>query len=247
MRPVSGQEAALHEIVTALRESGGAVSSSLDVGAVDEPPESDSAAQVPYCALCHLAQRSAERSLRAFFTEFVNDPQVRVRFRKARGFCREHTPLLSQCGDALGVAILFADLADETRERWRSGIWSQKGRLFSHWFPAHEGLTCPCCVAEEDAETRFASAIADGLRHDASVWEALRVSSGLCVPHVERVGAAAAPGDAARLFAMEIKKLDALHAELEEFVRKNDYRYRGESWGAERDAWRRAVLRLRKP
>ena len=41
--------------------------------------------------------------------------------------------------------------------------------------------------------------------------------------------------------------MDALVAELEEFVRKNDYRFRDEPWGGERDAWRRALLRLRKP
>src|SRR5690348_1238283 len=110
----SGRESALHEIVTALQTSGGAVTSSV---AGEQGSERDREAWGAECTLCLLIQRSVTRSLRAFFAEFVNDPGVRVRFRSARGFCREHTPLLSQTGDALGAAILFADLAEETRKR----------------------------------------------------------------------------------------------------------------------------------
>jgi hypothetical protein len=243
----SGQDSALHEIVAALRETADAVTSSLTAATGRDPTEIEPTVLLPHCALCRLAHRSAERSLRAFFTEFVNDPEVRVRFRKTRGFCREHTPLLSQSGDALGVAILYADLADETRTRWRSGIWSQKNRLFSRWFPGNDEPGCPACSTESEAEARFAAALAAGLRQDESTWDALRAGPGLCVRHVEQVAAAAAPADAARLMELELRKMDALVAELEEFVRKNDYRFRDEPWGPERDVWRRALLRLRRP
>jgi hypothetical protein len=247
LTPAPGQDSALHEIVTALRATAGAVTSSSALTAEREPAEPKFTGLVPHCALCQLAHRSAERSLRAFFTEFVNDPEVRVRFRKTRGFCREHVPLLSQSGDALGVAILYADLADETRNRWRSGIWSQKNNLFSRWFLGSDEPACPACTTEAEAEVRFAAALAAGLRQDEGIWEVLQASSGLCVRHVEQVAAAAAPADAARLIDLELRKMDALIAELEEFVRKNDYRFRDEPWGLERDAWRRALLRLRRP
>ena len=155
-----GHEAALHEIITALRESVGAVTSSLDAGHL--PAEPDIGARLPRCVICCLAERSAERSLRAFFTEFVNDPQVRTRFRKARGYCREHTPLLAECGDALGVAILYADLADETRQRWRSRPGSPKQKLLSRWFVTSKEFACPACTAEAEAEQRLTAALALG-------------------------------------------------------------------------------------
>ena len=237
-------EAALAEVLTALRESIGAVDSSLDGN--PQSQESDTGDMTTACALCRLADRSAERSLRAFFSEFVNDPAVRVRFRKSRGFCREHVPLLARCGDALGVAILYADLADEVRIRWRTNVSGPKRSLFSRLLPSNDAAECPSCAAESEAEARYAGALAAGLARDPNIWQTVHASRGLCRRHVECIAAAAPPSDAAKLLAMESAKIDDLFAELEEFVRKNDYRFRGEPWGSERDAWRRALLRLRK-
>ena len=186
------------------------------------------------------------RSLRAFFTEFVNDPQVRLRFRKARGFCREHTPLLSATGDALGVSILYADLADETRQRWQSGARGPKENPLARWLSAGARETCPACTAEIEAETRYAAALAQGLEQE-SVWEALQAGYGLCVRHVEMVTSAASPRLAARFLKAEAERLGSLQKELEEAIRKNDYRFRQEPWGEERHAWRRALNRLRRP
>ena len=242
-----GQDPTLHEIITALRENSGAVVSSLDAsgGQANQEPEPETYA--PQCAMCRLSDRSTRRALRAFFSEFVNDPQVRARFRKSRGFCRAHTPLLARCGDALGVAILFSDLTDETRRRWRSGIWGQKSGFLSRLLTGADEFPCPCCAAAAEAEERYVQAFAQGLKSDELLWDAVKASHGLCVEHIERVGAAASHEEAGRLFQIELEKLDGLHAELEEFVRKNDYRFRTESWGPERDAWRRALDRLCKP
>lgn len=242
MKPGPAPEATLAEIVTALRDTGGAVLSSQPD--TQPPSEPGADALMPFCAICRLAHRSVERSLRAFFSEFVNDPEVRVRFRKSRGFCREHIPLLASCGDALGVAILYADLTDETRRRWRSG--GAKGSLFSRWFQPSSETPCPSCAAEAEAEARYTGALANGLAGDSALWDTLRKSAGLCSRHVERVAAVARHADAARLIEMEAARMDALYAELEEFVRKNDYRFRAEPWGPERDAWRRALSRLRR-
>jgi hypothetical protein len=67
------------------------------------------------------------------------------------------------------------------------------------------------------------------------------------VPHVHRVIAQAAPAHAAHLRLLESERLAALQAELDEIVRKNDYRFRGEAWGPERDAWLRALKKLSRP
>jgi len=241
MNKTKSQETTLAEVVAALRESGGAVISSPESGLGD-----DSSPLAPVCALCRLVERTIDRSLKSFFSEFVNDPEVRVQFRKADGFCRTHLVNLERSGDALAIAILYADLTKESLVRWRTGKRTPKSKLRGSLFARSAACVCPACAAEAEGETRFVAALAAGLGRDSSVWEAVEASRGLCIRHVDSVAAAAAPADAAHLIEIEVRKLETLHAELEEIIRKNDYRYRGEEWGAERDAWRRALLRLRR-
>jgi len=69
-------------------------------------------------------------------------------------------------------------------------------------------------------------------------------SGGLCLPHL-RVALAGAPAEARRfLEAAESDKLAGLREELSDLIRKNDYRFREEPWGPERDAWIRAARKL---
>jgi hypothetical protein len=49
------------------------------------------------------------------------------------------------------------------------------------------------------------------------------------------------PSDVERLRAIHYDKLESLKAELDEFIRKNDYQFAGEGFGKEGDAWLRAI------
>lgn len=223
-------ETTLHEILEALHAA--------PEGAQDAPLQAS-------CALCRLIARSVAQSTRAFFAEFVNDPPARTRLRQARGFCAEHTALLASLGDALAVAILYSDLARLTRERWQ-----QEGgrglRLNLRGGGRTPSTPCPACADAQEAQARYVGALVAGLK-EPQVWEALEAGSGLCVAHAERVMAQAAPAHAARLRLLESERLAALQADLDEIVRKNDYRFRGEAWGPERDAWLRALKKLSRP
>ena len=221
-------EVSLHELLEALRP-------------LDASEEGG-----PVCPVCVLTRRSVERQVRAFFTEFVNDPAARSRFRQSRGFCPLHTPLLSELGDALGVAILYADLADRTRERWQAAPTRRFPFTQKASPPTASLAPCPACTAEADAERRYTQALAAGLERD-TVWSRIEASHGLCAAHTEMVLLSAKPVPAARLRELESRRLEKLQGELEEIVRKNDYRFRGEAWGAERDAWQRALQKLRRP
>jgi hypothetical protein len=54
-----------------------------------------------------------------------------------------------------------------------------------------------------------------------------------------------APGPApAQLVAAQRAIWSRLNDELEEFLRKNDYRFQKEPFGAERDSWQRAISAL---
>jgi hypothetical protein len=229
---VGSGEAALHEIVAALRGTR-------------KPDE-------PACALCLRSSQNVTSEVRAFFAEYVNDPQAREVWRLARGFCIEHTALLATTGDALAIAILYADLARLTRERWQAGIPSAArssllAGLRGGRHTAGNG-PCPACTITHAADVRNASALAQALKENRSeVWEALEASTGLCAAHVEQVMALCPQPVADRLRRQELERLSALQAELEEIIRKNDYRFRGEPWGAEKNAWLRALQKLRRP
>ena len=197
------------------------------------------------CALCLLVQQSVSRSLRLLFDEFVNDTALRESFRKARGFCAEHTRQLALTGDALALSILYSDLADQTLERWRRG----KTRAFSPPFGGRRiesPAPCLACQTAEEASNRYSDALAQGLQQ-AEVREAYAQSAGLCVAHVERILSKAKPEPAALLLAQESERLKHLYNELAEVIRKNDYRFRNEEWGEERDAWLRALPKITRP
>lgn len=234
--PTPAYETTLAEILTALAIAQPTAASGETVSTL--PP--------PSCALCRLVARSVERALKAFFAEFVNDPGAREALRRARGFCTQHTILLAALGDSLAIAILYADLADQTRMRWQSesslsarwkrGLGKTKGDL----------APCPACTATAEATERYAGALAAGLAQE-TVWQALEASPGLCVAHIEEVAVRATPTAAIRLRKQADERLATLQAELEEIIRKNDYRLRGEAWGPEKDAWLRALVFLTRP
>ena len=195
------------------------------------------------CPICLLVRRSVERSLRSFFAEYVNDPRVRDELRKAHGFCNVHTPLLETLGDALAIAIIYNDLTQFAIERWENstsnskkfGVFRGKNRVFA----APEAL-CPACISEKEATKHYVGAFVDGFFRQ-EVREALENSDGFCVSHSEEVLTFAKPEDAEYFQQIEMQKLASLQKELEEIIRKNDYRFRGEEWGTEKDAWQRAL------
>jgi hypothetical protein len=196
------------------------------------------------CILCSLVAATVTRGIKALFAEFVNDPESRRRIRSARGFCREHTRLIASTGDALGISILYADLADQTMERWRRGTAgvTSGARLIGRSRTA----PCPACDLETEAEARYAGALAAGLSLE-TVWASLKEGASLCVVHVEKVAVSAKREHAERLLSLESEKLNILTADLNEIIRKHDYRFRNEEWGAESDAWVRALNLLRRP
>jgi hypothetical protein len=164
--------------------------------------------------------------------------------RASRGFCRNHVSLLHATGDALGIAILYSDLAEAALTRWSIDSPPKRHKLIGRSSARLE--QCPGCAIESEANSRYSGALAAGLR-DESVWTAVSECLSLCTAHVEQVASLAIPEHAERLYAIEAAKLELLRDELNEIIRKNDYRYRSEEWGAERNAWIRALGLVTQP
>ncbi len=71
---------------------------------------------------------------------------------------------------------------------------------------------------------------------------ALIRGGGLCLPHLRLALQASGPAAGYQaLLAAQREAWSALMAELDEFIRKNDYRFQHEPMGDERDSWLRAL------
>jgi hypothetical protein len=186
------------------------------------------------CALCHLENRSVERYFSSVFHESVNDPGLREELLKSRGYCPRHARMMLRNGDAMGIAILYEDQVRLALSDYQGGA-AAKHRA--------GGAICPACRKQADARSRYCSTLLEWL-NDADVQEALERSGGFCVPHTRYLQERAPAVDRDRLTDLLRRRLESLKAELGEFRRKNDYRFRHEGFGSEADSWRRAVWLL---
>ena len=218
---------------------------------------------LPGCVVCRLKTESVDRFLDALLWECVTDPDKRAEIRQARGFCREHAWRLTRPGSALGVAIIMQDVlrdALETMENPASRTPFPRslrqvreaiapGRRAS----ATTGLAsrlepqirCSACVWAEQMEGIYLQSLADNLLGDEGLLAAYKLSDGLCLPHFRQALAHVRDEGVFRaLLGAQRAVWEQLLGHLDEFIRKNDYRFQGESWGEERDAWLRAIAAL---
>ncbi len=221
------------------------------------------------CPVCWLVQRDVERSLAHFFYESVNDPDIRARLRKSLGFCRTHAWLSvnARVGDALGIAIIYQDILTnllrdlpsealpEAPEDVRTDpkiydrlLRRTPFRLKKLVDLALKALTprqrCPGCEQEEISTRLAIETLVKSLRKTGFI-HGLKASGGLCIPHL-KLALKQVHDPSAYTVLLEISRenLDALRAELAEFIRKNDYRFREEPVGPEGNSWKRAVARV---
>ena len=220
----------------------------------------------PGCPYCRLLARSADRYLDAILWEQVNDPETRSELNHARGYCRHHGWMLARVGAALGVAILsrdviktLLDVVESTpienapgsvfrslqRSLGKEQVLSESTGLVAALSPQ---VACPVCSHLQDLEAACTGALLDHLEGPEGLSEIYRASDGLCLEHVRRALAHAPSAAAANaLLAAQRPIWQRLDAELAEFIRKSDQRFRDEPFGSERDSWRRALEALYGP
>jgi hypothetical protein len=185
------------------------------------------------CAICRLVAAAVNRYLRALVYSHINDPGVRGKLRASRGFCRQHAWQVQRVGDPLAISILWRDLLSQSLEG--NDSCRRRGR--------HRPRMCPACEAAVEAERRYLGTLLDHIEV-GELRNEYAASRGLCLPHVRAALAQASPEAKRFLMASESDKLARLSAELAEIILNNDYRFREEPWGAERDAWIRATGKL---
>ena len=212
------------------------------------------ACEKPGCPLCRVAERWGGRFMAAILYEEVTDPHTRGRLKQSFGFCRDHAWQAADVGGTLlGMSIIYRgllgqiDRALEQAATNEGRSWWQKLSAPAAAGAAPPGLApaepCPACLYLVEMEDAALVALTDALPGNERLRDGLsRADGGLCLPHLRR-GLALARNPAAFQFlqATAHERLAALGAEMDEFIRKYDHRFRKEEWGSEADSWQRAI------
>jgi len=198
--------------------------------------------QAKACPLCTLELDAAQRYLHSVLRELVNDPGVRRDLAHSGGYCYRHAQALATFQDGLGTAILYQDqlsfFLEFLGQLAGAGCGPCRKRDLARW-KDHPG--CPACRVEHEARDRYFSILVEGLSGD-EMRSALDVGAPVCVPHFillyERVHGAA---DRQVVVLTQRRKIEALRAQVADFIARHDYRRIGKDFGEVGDSWLRAV------
>ena len=217
------------------------------------------ACQEPGCLACNLIQEMVESYIRMLFHEHINDPPSRDKLRYSYGLCAAHSwsAIERQLGNALGVAIISHDVIGKLLEDL-SGLNAKqdRGGKLRNLIQARGGgghreswlrpeKDCPVCLHQGLVEGRILKTLAGSIQKK-ELTDAIRGSDGLCYPHLRRSLVMDMQPDSVQiLLDLARDRWESLREELSEFIRKNDYRFSKEGFGAERDSWLRATAVLK--
>jgi hypothetical protein len=202
------------------------------------------------CAVCNLLLRDGERFLDSLLYEYVTETETNQAIRAGRGFCNAHSWQLTQYrGGVLGIAILYEAALDEVititqqASQGSSGLSRllNKNGVSSLSRALEPTGPCLACEVLAQSERDYTQAIGRYI-DEADMDKAYRQSDGLCLPHF-RMALRETPHQE-RLIAIQMTHWGKLRAELQEFMRKNDFNYAAEAMGVEGDSWLRAIARL---
>jgi hypothetical protein len=200
------------------------------------------------CVVCRLALRSVARLLQSVAYEQVNDINLRARLRKRRGFCTLHAhQWLRESHNVLGTAIIYKDVLEAAlRDLDSPSANGQRSRLLrgllgpSSAEPS-DASPCPACQTQAEAEARYLEVLQTLLATDAACVAQFDASDGLCRQHTLNAVRSGRPG-VEPLLARARQIVVELVEQLDEVIRKEDYRFRHEARSdAERTAPARAT------
>ena len=200
----------------------------------------------PGCPVCRLATEAVDAYLTSVCYEQVNDLDLREQLRSAGGFCRAHAErFVKQRLGQLAAAIVYRDVLNTARKRLAAGNGfggrSKLAALFGGGRTRRDAPPCPGCQVEAEAEGRYLAALRNRLR-DPAVRARYQAGDGLCLPHVDQ--ALQVDDDGARALAeAAVEMLRTIVADLDEYIRKHDYRFQTEAWDGGEDTPERAVER----
>lgn len=201
------------------------------------------------CPLCRLSLKAEHAFIDSLNYERVLDLNTRDALKASRGLCPHHSRVWERLqGSALGLAIVYRvsvlDLLRDTElDKIRSGTFLRPAN------PAQETAErleasgpCPACEISRSTVERFGDLLLKDIE-DPEVQSLLQQSGGLCLPHLRTVlRRKGANRHYEALMGVQRQAWQQLMGELEEFIRKNDYRFSDEVMTPEEGtSWSRVV------
>lgn len=193
------------------------------------------------CPLCDLDNSSVQKHITDMLYESVNDRGLRKKLKEQKGFCAFHGGLLLEHGDALGIAILHADQIQLLLDYLDNAgsIFSKIRKTDHNGWTEHSG--CMICEVRRGVEKRHIENFID-LMDDDSMKDYMEKFPGFCARHLFKVlDKLNKPDHVKYILRIHKERYKSLLADLKEFCRKNDYRFRDEPSGREADSWQKAV------
>ena len=204
------------------------------------------------CPFCSLVLSAMERYFSTVVYEQVNDIGMRAALRASQGYCAAHGEMLRTARSALGSAIIHRDvvntlvralegerLPENTPRDWLRGLVDAGHRPQDRVLGGAE--PCPACLRVYEREQNYIDTLL--LNWDDELLQTkFRNSAGLCLSHLRLT--LGRTQDAAQFDAIKAAHLAIwrdLIGELDEFIRKQDYRFADETIGAEGTSWSRAI------
>lgn len=211
----------------------------------------------PGCPICNLVVKYSRSYLHHLMYESVLDVPTRMKIMESFGFCNWHTwqllALPPVCSPDTGFSIFASDLlrkfdyltratAGEHRKRQR--LKSLFRKVPGRFLLRVKVRQCPACSHVVPFESYRLRDIADFIGEE-EFQQAYRASQGICLPHffLLRENYAAHPNFLV-LSKLQLTRGQSLRDRLEEFIRKQDYRFRDEITSDDANAWKVAIEHL---
>lgn len=216
------------------------------------------------CPLCYLRKK-----LEADYVEYslggaMMEPDYRIISNK-KGYCNTHYSMMLQKKEKLSLALLLethmdeiinriGSFAEELLSEGKKGLFSKKRDARSDACDALEELNSSCVICEKLNSTmqRYMGVVFYLWEKEADFRQKLMNSRGFCLEHFtelirlakKHLNSKKAHEFIKVVFDIEKTELARMQDEVHKFTLKFDYRSRGEKWGSEADAPRRAVEKL---
>jgi Family of unknown function (DUF6062) len=198
------------------------------------------------CILCRLTGETTRRYLETWKDEMFTDVNVRTTLRSSRGFCHTHTWQLVQMGASLPLAQAYRDIITDEIEQ----LANDSGKHKQRWFHSKSDDTssstapCPACQQRDQSLARFTSSLRQAIS-DPTFYTLFLSSYGLCLDHFHlacTLKPLTTPESWLPLLrTAQLTILQHLNDQLNELIRKHDYRYKNETLGPEMTAWQTAA------
>ena len=206
------------------------------------------------CPICALVLEDSRSYLDALFYESVLDVPTRMNFMESFGFCSWHArqipSLPSICAPNVGFAIFASDLlrkldyvgraiTEERAHRWKWKSWVKRKRRRLIAFLKER--PCPACDHVKQFESYHLNDFMEAIG-DKDFLAAYQASQGICLPHFLILDETfLSHANFALLFDAQLAKGKALRNTLEEFIRKQDFRFSDQITSEESKAWKSAL------